>query len=134
MNDINQIRAQLRMNSNAILHVWPRFTPQPFDDPRDELLWGWNPNANGGEVVLRLGRYPIHFAARIGDPVMEKATATASLIIIPGPPPPPRMKAWGLTKLGDSVWAVAPSIHLPGAFHGYVVLCDVPNPAPWEVA
>lgn len=130
MNDINKIREQIRVNPNAVLHVWPKYAADAFTSNRDELLWGWNPNANGGEVVLKLGRYPLHFVARPGEPAMEEPRS--SFIYTPGPPAPAKMKHWGLTKLGPSVWTVSPSVHLPDAFHGYVTLCEVPDPAPWE--
>lgn len=42
------------------------------------------------------------------------------------------MKAWGLHKLGPGTWRVNPSIHQAGVIHAYVVLCEVPEPAPWE--
>lgn len=132
MRDIEKIRAQLRVNPDAILHVWPTYASDAFVTNRDELLWGWNLNANGGEIILKLGRYPIHFPARPGEFALEEAPRS-SLILIPGASGPPKMKHWGLTKLGGDVWAVSPSIHLPSAFHGYVTLCAVPNPPPWEI-
>jgi hypothetical protein len=130
MRDIEAIRAQVRANPNAVLFVWPTYTERFLDDPRDALLWGWNPSER--EIVLRLGHYPLHFKAEAGEPVMEEAALRPFLIYVPRPPTPTKMKHWGLTKLGPSVWAVSPSIHLPGTFHGYVTLCEVPDPAPWE--
>jgi hypothetical protein len=39
---------------------------------------------------------------------------------------------FGLTRVSDGVWAVEPSLHIPGVLHAFVVLYDVPKPAPWE--
>lgn len=132
MNDINEIRAQIKHNPNVVLHVWPRYTKNALDDPRDELLWGWLGPCS--EIVLRLGRFPLHFNAKVGAPEFEPSPAP-SLLWTPNASQQhaaPKMKHWGLTKLDARTWAVSPSIHLPGAFHGYVVLCEVPEPAPWE--
>lgn len=41
------------------------------------------------------------------------------------------LRQWGLRKLGLGVWALSDSIHLPGIYHAYVVLHDVPEPPPW---
>lgn len=39
---------------------------------------------------------------------------------------------WGLIRLGPGVWQVTPSLVLAEYnFHAYVVLCDVPEPAPF---
>lgn len=131
MNDIREIRAQIGHNPNAVLHVWPKYTPDALDERRDELLWGWLRACQ--EIVLRLGRFPLHFGAKVGPPEFEPPP-TPTVLWTPNPQPaPPKMKSWGLTKLDAHTWAVTPSVHLPGAFHGYVVLCEVPEPAPWEV-
>lgn len=39
---------------------------------------------------------------------------------------------WGLVRLGDSVWTLARSVHIPGQFHAFVTLVNVPEPAPWR--
>jgi hypothetical protein len=127
MHDIREVRAALNANAQSIIHLWPQFTPEPFADPRDELLWGYSA---AGEVVLRLGRMPLCFPARVGPPAVEEAPSLG-LIVLLGPPPPPRMKNWGLAKLGPGVWGVTPSI-IGGGIHAYVVLCGAPDPAPWE--
>lgn len=43
---------------------------------------------------------------------------------------------WGVRRLGPGVWAVLPSLNIEGegGYHGYVVMHDVPEPAPWTVA
>jgi hypothetical protein len=42
------------------------------------------------------------------------------------------MEIFGLRKLGFRTWLVQPSVNIPGQVHAFVVLCDAPEPAPWE--
>jgi hypothetical protein len=42
------------------------------------------------------------------------------------------VKNFGATEISTGVWALAPSLNLPGCIHGFIVLYDVPSPAPWE--
>lgn len=42
-----------------------------------------------------------------------------------------------LTKYGaelvtKGVWAISPSLNAEGVIHAFLVLYDVPDPAPWE--
>jgi hypothetical protein len=37
-----------------------------------------------------------------------------------------------IRKVCRGVWALAPSLNVPGQLHAYVVLHGVPEPAPWE--
>lgn len=43
-----------------------------------------------------------------------------------------RAGRWSLVRLGPGVWDVEPSVVVPGQFHGYITLVDVPEPAPWS--
>ena len=101
-----------------------------MDDPRREPLCNVTPITEGGvatgmwSVLLALPTdraYPftISFPARLGmmDGEMYKAGA---------------MRHWGLIKIGPGTWKVDPSIHQPNVLHAYLVLCEVPEPAPWE--
>lgn len=49
----------------------------------------------------------------------------------PTPGVPYNVEAFGLEHIGPGVWVVSPSVWVPGAFHAYVVLRDVPEPAPF---
>lgn len=45
------------------------------------------------------------------------------------------MKTFGMRRLGPGTWLVEPSVNMPDApepIHVYLVLCEVPHPAPWE--
>lgn len=39
---------------------------------------------------------------------------------------------FGAKLITRGVWALAPSLNVPGLIHGFVILYDVPEPAPWE--
>jgi len=41
------------------------------------------------------------------------------------------MKRYGLSRLGPGVWKLSPSLWAPGALHAFIVLVDVPEPAPF---
>lgn len=36
------------------------------------------------------------------------------------------------TRVIPGVWSLTPSLNIEGFVHGFVVLYDVPDPAPWE--
>jgi len=40
--------------------------------------------------------------------------------------------ALGLVKISDGLWALEPSLNLPGVIHAFVTIYDVPAVAPWE--
>jgi hypothetical protein len=40
---------------------------------------------------------------------------------------------FGSERVIPGVWALNPSLNVPGLIHAFVVLYDVPDPAPWEV-
>jgi hypothetical protein len=42
------------------------------------------------------------------------------------------LKAFGAEQITRGVWALRPSLNIPGVIHGFVILYDVPTPAPWE--
>lgn len=39
---------------------------------------------------------------------------------------------YGAVRVVDGVWAITPSLNVVGFIHGFVVVYDVPDPAPWE--
>lgn len=40
--------------------------------------------------------------------------------------------AFGIRQVQAGLWHLTPSLNLPGVLHAFVVLYDVPSPAPWE--
>jgi hypothetical protein len=68
-----------------------------------------------GRYVLRLGAN-----RRLLFPVA---------ISLEGPKAPPFFAAEYVCR---GVWALSPSLNVPGVIHGFVVLYEVPHPAPWD--
>jgi len=99
-----------------------------MEDPRKEPLCFVSKKTDGSfSAILALptgGEYPwaLNFPVRYGE--MEGVQMVDKSY---------RMKSWGLRRIGPHTWAVNPSIHEPGIVHAYIVLCEVPEPAPWEV-
>ncbi len=46
--------------------------------------------------------------------------------------PDDSVDCFGAEKISPGVWALTPSLNVPGMIHGFVVLYDVPSPAPCE--
>ena len=44
-----------------------------------------------------------------------------------------RTDRYPLTRLGPGVWDISRPVHVEKQFQGFLTLCDVPDPAPWEV-
>lgn len=42
-----------------------------------------------------------------------------------------QLRVFGLSQIAPGLWSLCPSLHLPGFLHAWVVLYDVPVPAPW---
>lgn len=42
------------------------------------------------------------------------------------------LEEFGAEQILPGVWALSPSLNMPGQFHAFVVLYDVPHPAPWS--
>lgn len=70
-----------------------------------------------GAVVLRL--FPdteIDIPVRTGEPEVDDLGVVA----------------FGAEEITPGVWALRPSLNMPGFLHAFVVLYGVPNPPPWE--
>ena len=64
-------------------------------------------------------------------PVHEGAPEGELVEIAPGVKAWTRMTKFGLEKLGPGVWRVEPSLWVPGQLHAFLILRDVPEPAPF---
>lgn len=42
------------------------------------------------------------------------------------------LKAFHVRPISRGVWVLAPSLNVPGAMHVFLVLTNVPAPAPWQ--
>ena len=120
------------MNPNAVMHLVLPWA-ESFDDPRpvhvakvvkqtdgrfDLGLWLRAQDAAGN---VKPNRVPFFVPVRVGDPLAGPET----------PGVPYKVDAFGLTRIGPGVWVVSPSVWVEGAFHAFVVLHDVPEPAPF---
>jgi len=118
--------------SNTILLLTTRWTETPMVDTRKEPLCVVRPDLAGGWSLLLVFpkekgppfamNCPVRPGEPDGDPIMQGDRVVGFT-----------MRRWGLRRLGPGVWALDPSIHEHNVLHAYVVLCDVPDPAPWEV-
>ena len=42
------------------------------------------------------------------------------------------VEAFAAREISTGLWALSPSLNIPGFLHAFVILYDVPSPAPWE--
>lgn len=116
------------MSIIVVHHLTPKWSEQVMVDPReDEILCVVRPSYKGDlSATIRLpmqggdGRVlqiPISFDCWVGNAAKQHADGS---------------NVWGLVRLGAGVWQVTPSIVSEEyGLHAYVVLCDVPEPAPF---
>jgi hypothetical protein len=109
-------RAEGRDPANRVLHLVADWMPEGnvaeyHGDGIVAALWG-------STLAVSVGGNLFSFAAKPG-PALVKDPATMA------------MEHWGLERLGPGVWAVQPSVVVPGAIHAYIVLRGVPEPAPF---
>jgi len=71
------------------------------------------------DLVLALPWDLLVFPLRNGEPEIRDGVELAT---------------YGATPISPGVWVVEPSLNVEGAIHGFVILYDVPSPAPWELA
>lgn len=116
------------MNEIPVLHLTPKWSETIMVDPRREPLCcvRRDPGGLGSTMSLpvadRPHPIPLSFRCRVGEPDADFDDQGRCLAI----------RAWGLRRLGPGVWQVVPSLVEPSiGLHAYVVLCDVPEPAPF---
>jgi hypothetical protein len=111
-----------------VLHLTPKWSETIMVDPRREPLCCVRRDGGGLGATLSLPAaglpHPITLGlrCRVGDPDATFDAAGRCLTI----------REWGLRRLGPGTWQVIPSIVEPSyGLHAYVVLCEVPEPAPF---
>jgi len=83
--------------------------------PGDEILAHWENET----LALRLGHSEwLPLNVHDDGPLINRETHS--------------LVAFGLEKIGDHIWTLTPSLNMPGTIHVFVVIFDVPLPAPWE--
>jgi hypothetical protein len=122
-----------------VIHLTPKWTAHVLTDPRPELLFGTElvPDQFEFDVppktcvaVLRVS------TLREEDGVFSDAELIP-ILIRRGQPElhaDGSIKIFGSRKIGPGTWAVTPSLNIPEVIHAFLVLCGVPEPAPWESA
>jgi hypothetical protein len=119
-----------------IIQLTPTWTKHILTDPRPDLLFGNElvPEAfefdvpNSCIAVLRIS------TLREEDGVFGDVEMVPFLIR-PGQPElhaDGSVKIFGSRKIGPGTWVVTPSLNVPEMIHAFLVLCGVPEPAPWE--
>lgn len=106
---------QLGDPSKPVCQIFVRYRQDlVLDDIGDELICGMA----DGELVLALGPdflpYPLPIEAGAGR-YDERG-----------------IEAYGIELVTKGVWSIAPSFFVPGVIHAFIVVYDVPDPAPWE--
>lgn len=122
------------MNTIPQVEQWILGAAAQFEDPAEpvcQLFFRWQDERSqpaapedlvcsfdGDELVLQIGSafppLPMHIVA--GEPRIGLEGA---------------VEAFGVEFVTAGVWALTPSLNVPGMLHGFVVLYDVPQPAPW---
>lgn len=106
-----------------------------FDDPTETVCllcfrWVDRPEAHRGEDLvcgnlvhgamdLWLGHEPLPVPIAAGDHELGADGCVAR---------------FGAQRIAPGVWAICPSLNLPGIIHGFALLHGVPEPAPFEQA
>lgn len=102
--------------SEPVCQLFFRWEPHYLDFQGDELVCGTTAD---GVLMLLVGGGTglVPLPVRAGEPVIA---------------PNGQLEAFGALQITPDVWALAPSLNVPGTLHGFVVLYGVPTPAPWE--
>ena len=122
------------MKTVAELREWRAGAEEEFGDasiPVCQLFFRWTflRLAARGELVCGpIEGRPDHIGIVLDQDV------EFALPVVLGPPElfVDGVEKFGLTQIVPGVWAVSPSLNLTGLVHAFLVLYDVPDPAPWE--
>jgi hypothetical protein len=119
------------MKNMAELAQWREAAEEEFGDPSTpicQLFFRWTRSLlehNGDELVCgRLGD-TIHLLFAEGLPL--------PFHIVNGRQGAYAAGGYRAQRITKGVFQISPSLNIPGIIHGFVVLYDVPEPAPWEV-
>ncbi len=112
-NWCNQVRMQFGDPAAKVGQIFARYVA--VEVPGDEILAHWESDV----LALRLGGpewAPID--VHPDGPIIDREKQS--------------LVAFGLEKIGNRIWTLQPSLNMPGTIHVFVVIFDVPWPAPWE--
>ena len=115
------------MIGGDVMLLCPRFSKNVMTDPREDWLYSFGSDGQGGWTLL----FRFRPDEVIPIPICEGDPQGELLEVEPGVRIWGEMERYGLTKLGSGVWRMDPSLWVPGELHAFLVLCDVPDPAPF---
>lgn len=106
---------QLGDPSLPVCQLFLRWQDQLVAINGNELVCGWI----DGRLVPLLGPHfpPLPMEIMPGDYELDENG---------------ELKKYGAELVTKGVWALSPSLNAEGVIHAFIVLYDVPDPAPWE--
>jgi hypothetical protein len=107
--------ARFRDPAKPVAQAFLRYVPKADTYRGDDLVFG----ADGWDLKLRLFRdeAPLQIPLTGGpDADVEEDEVTA----------------YGIEHIEGGLWALTPSLYMPGLIHVFITLYDVPSPVPWK--
>lgn len=104
--------------ATPVTQAFFRFRSPLAEDPQDP----------SEDLVFKAGPLPGEISLWIlpGAPPVT-VTVADSIIIDSG-----ELQAFAIDRIHEGLWALRPSLNLPGIIHIFVILYDVPRQPPWE--
>lgn len=99
--------------AEPICQIFARYVSDLSHYHGDEIVCGMEKD----ELVLWLPQLPVPFSILTGKPDISRDG---------------ELMAFGAEMISSGVWALTPSLNMPGVIHAFVVLYNVPTPVPWE--
>jgi len=120
----------------AAVEEWLTGAAAEYGDPSVPVFqlvcrWVDDPERHFGEDVVcgvREGQFLIQVGAATRIPLHVDRDGP---VVAPAPGGLELM-SFGAVPVGAGVWLLEPSLNIPGQLHAFVVLVDVPAPAPWQ--
>lgn len=94
-------------------HAFFRFAPGAALLRTQDLTFRFD----GLQLLLRVSQRTLPISVSIAPSVVMKGGA---------------IEAFGMDKIAPGLWALNPSLNIPGRLHVFVVLYGLPSLAPWE--
>lgn len=103
--------------AEAVCQVFARWCDDLYAYHGDDISCGWTAD---GELALRLfgpDSPPLPLRVETGEYQVDADG---------------RLVSFGAVQITAGVWEITPSLNAEGLIHAFLVLYDVPTPAPWE--
>lgn len=125
----NGAEAQFGDPAIPVAQIFVRYVADIDSYRGEDLAFGFSamtgPNADVAELRLRLfpGESPREWPVRgVALPVAMDGPRFAL----------DQLLTFGVRPVAPGLWYLHPSLNIPGEIHTFVVLYDVPTPAPWD--